>query len=366
MEVLHNTDKRLASLVAFFNILCEGTIEKQTFETYKPVLETANAWEVNAIIDSVLARVDDVSSMELPISRFIRSAAKGLERAELMQYPEDSFFFQLDTENNAIAGKCRLLQKLSKKLQKDDSENISSLVTEIEGFSILREHYVRLQNELFPLFEQSNVQHNCVKLMWSLEDATLDLQRQLLAFEVKQDKQAFWNLFGRFYFSVEMLRYREQRILYPVAYRSILQPGSNQEPLISPSLFVTETGALSFEQLKQILKLLPIDISFVDDEDRLRFYSDPPHRIFPRTPQVIGRLVQNCHPPKSVAMVQKILASFKQGLSDTAEFYLQIQGRFVHIQYYAVRSMDGKYLGTLEVSQDATHLRGLQGEKRLL
>ncbi|HHT81073.1 MAG TPA: DUF438 domain-containing protein, partial [Spirochaetales bacterium] len=96
------------------------------------------------------------------------------------------------------------------------------------------------------------------------------------------------------------------------------------------------------------------------------FYSDPPHRIFPRSPAVIGRKVQNCHPPKSVGTVEKILTSFKEGSEDSANFYLTVGGRFVHIEYFAVRNEDNVYLGTLEVTQDATHLRELVGEKRLL
>lgn len=366
MEALHNTDVRLATLMEYFNLLLGGTVDKETFQKYKAVFETANAWEVNAVIDSFLSNAEDVGNLELPISRFIRSSAKGLESQALAQYPAESLFFQLEEENGTIADSCRHLQELSRTLQKEPSLGITALVEAIAGFSLLRQHYQRLQNELFPLFEQSSIQYNCVKLMWLLQDNALDFQKQILEQYQTLERTSFWALFGRFYFTVEMLRYREQRILYPVAYRSIVQNGHKQKPVVDPTLFVSPSGSLSLEQLQQIFNLLPLDISFIDHEDRLRFYSDPPHRIFPRTPQVLGRLVQNCHPPKSVATVEKILASFKQGLSDTAEFYLQIQGRFVHIQYYAVRSMDGKYLGTLEVSQDATHLRGLHGEKRLL
>jgi hypothetical protein len=138
------------------------------------------------------------------------------------------------------------------------------------------------------------------------------------------------------------------------------------ENVLADALFSGKTGALTFEQLELIFSLLPLDIAFIGADDRVKFYSDPPHRIFPRSPQVIGRLVQNCHPPKSVSTVEEILSSFKEGREDSAEFYLVVRGAFVHIQYYAVRSMDGKYLGTLEVTQDATHLRSLSGEKRLL
>ena len=81
---------------------------------------------------------------------------------------------------------------------------------------------------------------------------------------------------------------------------------------------------------------------------------------------VIGRLVQNCHPPKSVATVEEILRSFRDGSRDRAEFWLEARGAFVHITYFAVRDSSGRYAGTLEVTQDATHVRSLEGEKRLL
>ncbi|NCC89546.1 MAG: DUF438 domain-containing protein, partial [Spirochaetia bacterium] len=161
-------------------------------------------------------------------------------------------------------------------------------------------------------------------------------------------------------------RYREHYILFPVAFRSLAPNEQARENPALRGVFSTITGSLDQQELEQIFSVLPLDIAFIDRDDRVKFYSDPPHRIFPRSPQVIGRLVQNCHPPKSVGTVQAILDSFKEGREDTAEFYLHMQGKFVHIQYYAVRSMDGSYLGTLEVTQDATHLRNLSGEKRLL
>jgi len=134
----------------------------------------------------------------------------------------------------------------------------------------------------------------------------------------------------------------------------------------SPAAFASKTGSLTQDQLEAIFNVLPLDIAFIGSDDRVKFYSDPPHRIFPRSPAVIGRLVQNCHPPKSVAVVEEILRTFKSGERDSAEFWLDLHGKFVHIEYFAVRGPDGTYLGTLESSMDATHLRSLEGEKRLL
>jgi hypothetical protein len=187
--------------------------------------------------------------------------------------------------------------------------------------------------------------------MWAIQNTALDLKKQTQAYE-GSDMASFWKLFSNFYFNMEILRYRETYILYPVAYRALGEHSEKRmENVLADALFSGKTGALTFEQLELIFRLLPLDIAFIGADDRVKFYSDPPHRIFPRSPQVIGRLVQNCHPPKSVATVEEILSSFKEGREDSAEFYLVVRGAFVHIHYYAVRSMDGKYLGIQEVRQ---------------
>jgi PAS domain S-box-containing protein len=127
-----------------------------------------------------------------------------------------------------------------------------------------------------------------------------------------------------------------------------------------------DTGALTAEQIDLMLTRLPVDISFVDEDDTVVYYSGTPERIFPRTPGVIGRKVQNCHPPKSVDVVERILKAFRSGERDAAEFWIDSHGRFIHIRYLALRDKAGTYKGTLEVTQDATAIRRLQGERRLL
>lgn len=127
-----------------------------------------------------------------------------------------------------------------------------------------------------------------------------------------------------------------------------------------------DTGTISAELLNLALKTLPVDISVVDENDHVLYYSDSPHRLFPRSPAVIGRSVQNCHPQKSVETVNKILSAFKKGEKDAARFWIEMGGRFILIEYYALRDKDGKYRGTLEMSQDLTELRALQGQRRLL
>ena len=126
------------------------------------------------------------------------------------------------------------------------------------------------------------------------------------------------------------------------------------------------TGALTLEQMNLIFSQLPLEVSFTDEEHRVRFYSRGEERIFPRSPGIIGRKVENCHPPKSLPVVKKILAAFENGKKDSAEFWIRFQGKLVHIRYFAVRDEAGAYQGALEMVQDVTHIRELQGERRLL
>ena len=126
------------------------------------------------------------------------------------------------------------------------------------------------------------------------------------------------------------------------------------------------TGTLALEQLIAIFSTLPVDLTFVDANDRVAFFSEGPNRVFARSRAIIGRMVQNCHPPRSVDVVERILSDFREGRQNVAEFWIQFVGRFVHIRYFAVRSEDGRYLGTLEVTQDVGPIRALEGERRLL
>jgi len=123
---------------------------------------------------------------------------------------------------------------------------------------------------------------------------------------------------------------------------------------------------LSKETLEAALNALPIEISFVDDRDTVRYFNKDGNRIFPRPRSVIGRRVQNCHPPKSLDKVEQILKEMKAGTRDSAEFWIDLRGRKVLIRYFAVRGPDAKYLGCLEVSQDITDIQKITGEKRLL
>jgi len=125
-------------------------------------------------------------------------------------------------------------------------------------------------------------------------------------------------------------------------------------------------GDLSKEMFERIVETVPIEISFIGKDDTVRFYNKHGKRIFQRTPSVIGLKVQNCHPKKSLNAVNQILEDFKNGKRDVAEFWITLDDKFIYIRYFPVQDSQGDYLGTLEVTQDITKIKTLQGEKRLL
>ncbi len=379
MELIRTADPRVESLTEYLRLLAEGPVARDTHDGYRAVLDTATAEETNRALHAVLSAATEIRAWEEPVARFLRSVSGSLDRAELPAYPEEHELGELKAENAVIASR---LERLSEAVKRTGTGSAAGLRSELQDLDILKDHYIRLQNGLFPLFEEAFADHACVTLMWTLEDKALALRKSLLALPdsaLLAAGSGATKALGAFYLLARSLIWREERILYPVAWRMIaparfkaLRAGGEQDPAVAGTpngagaLFACETGSLTAEQLEALFRVLPIDVSFIGADDRVKFYSDPPHRVFPRTPAVIGRLVQNCHPPKSVATVERILRGFRDGSRNREEFWLTLGDRFIHIEYFALRSPDGEYLGTLEASYDATDLRALQGEKRLL
>lgn len=254
-------------------------------------------------------------------------------------------------------------------------------------------HYTRKENQLFPALERHGFTGPST-VMWAVHDnirGQIKAMRRAVAQGDRSSVAAGGLELAR---QITEMIYKEEKILFPTALSMLeeaewarirtgddaigyvfVTPGSAWKPAATaapepPAAAAGQipllTGSLSVEQLGRLLVSLPLEISFVDDQDVVRFYSDHPNRIFPRSPEVIGRKVQNCHPQKSVHMVNAILDAFRAGTRHESRFWINFKGRFIIISYYPVRSSAGAYLGCIEVTQDATDIRALQGERRLL
>lgn len=137
-------------------------------------------------------------------------------------------------------------------------------------------------------------------------------------------------------------------------------------PVGKDAVLDVATGKLTLEQINLLFRHLPVDLSYVDENELVKFYSDTPHRIFPRSANVIGREVKNCHPAKSVHIVEEIVEKFRSGEQSQAEFWINKTGLFIYVIYTAVRDENGKFRGVLEMMQDCTHIRELEGSRTLL
>lgn len=248
-------------------------------------------------------------------------------------------------------------------------------------------HYQRKEHALFSKLEAHGI-NGPSKVMWAKDDEVRSL---LKAFTVAlRSGEAIAATGERVAAAIEEMIYKEENILLPMSLETLTEDEWGEIWLASPrygwclvepregyrppeSVEIAPqggaslpTGNLSLEQLRLIFSTLPVDLTFVDADDRVAFFSEGPDRVFARSKAIIGRKVQNCHPPRSVETVDRILADFRAGRQSVAEFWINFHNRFVHIRYFAVRNEDGAYQGTLEVTQDATALRQLEGERRLL
>ena len=264
-------------------------------------------------------------------------------------------------------------------------------------FAEVEKHYLKKENQLFPLLERKGVSGPS-KVMWAIHD---DIRAQLreLPLVLGEEKSAeIMDLGPRLAEAMAGMIYKEEKILFPMSLETLdekdwaavkrgeeeigyawIIPGTEWKPSLEaaeiPALpkdrmslgrIELSTGALTPAQVDLLLKNLPVDITFVDEKDTVLYYSATAERIFPRSAAIIGRKVQNCHPPQSVHIVNRILKSFRAGERDAAEFWIELGGKFVLIRYLAIRDEHRGYKGCLEVSQDVTTIRRLEGEKRLL
>lgn len=277
-------------------------------------------------------------------------------------------------------------------------------LTVLEAFQPLMDvekHYRRKEQLVFSILERHDTAGPS-KVMWGKDDEVRELlkasqlalrEETLSGAELKILKET---VLEPALAALESMINKEEHILLPMCQRMftaeqwgeiwhqspeygwcLVAPGTEYQPpqahlvedaiqLPAAQAVAFPSGTLSFQQLLAMFRVLPVDITFVDAEDRVAYFSEGPERVFERSRAIIGRSVQNCHPPKSVHIVDRILSDFKTGRQSVAEFWIQMQGKFIHIRYFAMRDEQGTYLGTLEVTQDLTRLRKLEGDRRLL
>lgn len=295
-----------------------------------------------------------------------------------------------------------LIQNLLEEIMQTDPEkDYQKFYNLFNHLSSVEKRFQRKENQLFPFLEQ-NGWTNPSQNMWSFHDTIRDMFRLVRKnLEEKDLAKAKENmiyvednlqrllsveyniLFAR---SLEILseedwikmRQGEDEIGWMLPTPPPTYP--NESGYIHPSEDTTlrtdvvfdenaqhyDEGYLTIEQVNLLLKTLPIDITFVDENDKVIFYNRGEERVFPRSAGIIGREVKFCHPPKSVGTVLKIVEAFRNGTQNEANFWFNYRGRLIYVRYFAVRDAQKNYRGVIEMSQDITDIKTIEGERRLL
>ncbi len=268
-------------------------------------------------------------------------------------------------------------------------EEFKAKITQLQDFN---SHYEIKENIIFPYLEKKAKNFEGLNIMWELHNQVKEVTKEAVVLLSKDNfsENEFYVIIGKLFFSYLGVAQKEELILFPTAIAELndyewkemhIQSLEYEWPFIhidktgmseidkvnySEVVFATKTGELSYEELLAILGRLSIDFTFVDKDNKVKFFSESADRVFPRSPAIIGRDVKNCHPPGSLNIVEEILEKFKSGEESSAKFWIKLENKVIMIQYFALRDKNNSYLGTLEVSQDITEIKNVEGERRLL
>lgn len=383
--------------------LHQGLSVQEARERFEKEVGGVSSTEIAAIEQSLL----DEGLPPEEIKKFCNVHAllfqSALEKSVVQEESPAHPLYLFKLENREIEKMTGALKNLGAQAGEGDisgtRQEMEKLLNRLRDIEV---HYTRKEQLLFPYLEKYGF-YGPSKVMWGKDNEVRDLLKKSLASlervsSREEMERSIRDDLNPFLEEAEGMIFKEEKILFPaslgklnlndwveilkesdeVGYVFIETPRETgemirelkgaviEEPTAAENRVKLPTGELSTKELMAALNTLPVEITFIDADDQLRYFSDNKGRTFVRTKSAIGRKVQNCHPPQSVDKVEEILRSFKEGRRDAADFWIQFKGRFISIRFFALRDPEGKYLGTMEITQDITELKKLEGEKRLL
>ena len=398
---------RLEALHGIVKDLHAGMTVDEVKPRFEELIADVEATEIAAMEQKLIE--DGVPDTEVKrlCDVHVQVFADALEGHEPVQAPAGHPMDTFQRENRALLQVTASLRKVAEAIGEPPDGAAwarlkSALRDTLERLGEVDKHYLRKENQLFPFLELHGVEGPS-KVMWAIHDDIRALLKQARATIAADDVALAVSTCLALAKMADDMVTKEEKVLHPMAIDTLSDeewakiragegdigyafvtdvpawPAAGEAgaagasagaagqagPASPAGLLDLKTGGLSLEELNLVLGALPLDFQYVDEHDKVRFYSEG-HRVFPRSPGVIGRKVQNCHPPASVHKVQQIIDAFRAGEKDNAEFWIEMQGKFLHIQYFAIRDEAGAYRGVVETVQDATGVRALEGQRRLL
>jgi hypothetical protein len=404
-ELINNRAQRVETLTSIIKKLHAGADPETVRDELTRLVQSADSGEIAAMEQELMAEglpVEEIKSMCDLHAEVVKDILSRPEATIPPGHPADTLL----RENEAIRRTSAEMRGIIDEVQQmppaeDASDQLFNYKRALNELMDVDKHYRRKEDLFFSVLERHGITGPS-KVMWAVHDEgrkRLQALETALA-EVEPQAGALARIgeeFARMALQiVESMTQKEEDVLLPMMLDTLTEdewaeiwqqqprygwclveprdgyrPPEKHEPEHTVDLPKNEavmfpTGNLTFEQLRGIFTALPVDITYVDAEDRVQFFSEGPDRVFARTKAIIGRKVQHCHPPKSVHIVDQIVDDFRSGRQNVAEFWIEMHGKFVHIRYFAVRDEQEAYLGTLEVTQEVSHIRALEGERRLL
>jgi DUF438 domain-containing protein len=380
-----------------------GASPQQVKDKFKQVLEGTSPTEIAKIEQELVKEGMPREEIQKLCDVHMAVFREQLEKQKL-DIPAEHPISILMEEHKIMLQIIEKLNAIKEKIQQiSDTNYVEEEIHDLEHIAVdlldSEKHYLREENVLFPNLEKHGITEPPA-IMWMEHNQIREKKKQLNQTIENYNATTFEEFKKQLGETAESLNsllpdhfFKENTILFPTALQVITDEEwkeirnefdeigyccftpphltatlrkEREEVTARKGMAQFETGTLSKEELEALLDSLPIDITFVDKEDCVKYFSNAEKRIFVRTKAIIGRKVQQCHPQKSVHIVNKIVESLKKGKKDVAEFWIPMNNRLIHIRYFAVRDKKGKYLGTMEVTQDITDIKKIEGEKRLL
>ncbi len=394
-EFTNNNQIKIDKLLQLAQVIINKQKPAEYVKSNMDTIDAIMPSDVITLVHVLVEQTGDIEALKKHVSKLLNLFYKALsnyntpvpEKGELLHY------LMLNSEH--MMKSINELKPIIKELNFEDNKekNVNILRHAFGKLGMFTNYFTVKENLLFPLIEKHWDDYKCVQLMWSVhDDIRRNLKEIMLLLNAKEfDLKSFNVVSSKLYFDIGAITFRDNKILFPQMLitipkdemEEVLQASGDLDfPFFKPEIKSkannTEedvfkngnvklgTGIMTPEEIGLVFNHLPVDITFVDDNDTVKYFSTPKHRIFPRTTAIIGRKVSNCHPPESVHIVEKIVDAFRKGEKDDASFWIHMGPKFVLIRYFAVRDDEGKFRGTLEVSQEISDIQEIKGDKRLL
>jgi hypothetical protein len=403
-EIINNSEKRK-------ELLKHMILQLHSGEAPELVKKRLASLLTSIPYDEVVQVEQELISEGLPVEEVLRLCDihqlvldGHIDQSNVKDVPEGHPVDTFKKENRELEKVISQIEKLIEEVKTLDHNEVKrwmlNVHTHLNSLMDVEKHYLRKEYLLFPFLEKYEIT-GPPKVMWGKHDEIRELLKAALEavrmHEESSPEEA--TTITEFVLipavkGVSDMIAKEEEILLPMSLEKLTEddwisiynqtmefgyclydPLTEWKPegkIASPLTYKQgkaiqlSTGSFNPDELEAIFSTLPLDLTFVDKDDKVKFFSVGPERIFVRNRAILGRDVRMCHPPSSVHIVEQILNDFRSGKQSSASFWINMKGKFIYIDYYAVRDKDGNYLGTLEFTQDLTRLRELQGEQRLL